>query len=260
MGATMPNAQTHLASVWDLLNRPPIQAVFGWLAEPEAQAAFLLGAISPDVRIVSGHSREETHFFGIPALDPRSAPVIFLDTWPELANAALVSRQQAAFISGYMTHLVMDQVWVERIVMDGLFIEGLEWGIGHPNWRLYSILMTYLEYRAASRLPRVALERLSAARPDHWLPFVEDKHLAAWRSHVLSHVGPGGARHISRLFARTNGLTSDEMESIVLSDEQMAAEVYGVISPAQIVIFDAETTSHSVEVVSGYLSGLALDG
>src|SRR5574341_1617964 len=153
----MPNAQTHLAAVCDLLDRPAIRDEFPWLAEDSARAAFLLGAVSPDARAVSGQPREATHFFLIPFADDRPAQEVMLATYPDLSRAGKLSREQSAFIAGYITHLVMDQTWVESVVMHGLFVEGARWGTHHPQWRTYCILMTHLEYQAADRVPGGAL-------------------------------------------------------------------------------------------------------
>ncbi len=251
----MPNAQTHMASVCDLLAQPPVQAAFPWLANDEARSALLLGAISPDVRAVSGHMREATHFFEIPPSDPRPAPVVMLETWPQLRDPALLGTPQAAFVAGYISHLIMDQTWVERVVMPGLFVNGERWGIEHPNWRVYGILMTYLEYRAAARLPRWAIDRLGEAEPHGWLPFIKDRHLADWRDHVVSVVERGGAKLISRMFAETNRITPAEMEAIVQSEERMDAECFSVVSREQVQAFEAEAACRTEEFVTGYLSG-----
>ncbi len=252
----MPNAQTHLTAVCAVLAQPPIQAAFRWLAEGEARSAFLLGAISPDVRAISGQTREETHFFTIPPADPRPAQAVMLEAWPTLRNAAALSRPHAAFVAGYITHLVMDQTWVEQVVMPALFVEGTRWDTGHPNWRLYAILMTYLEYRAAARLPTGVVEALLRASPDRWLPFVADTYLTAWRDHVTQHIREGGARRLSAMFAHASGLEPDDLEAIVLSEERMAAEAFCAVPRERLVAFENETQARSLRAVLDYLGSV----
>ncbi len=251
----MPNAQTHLASVCDLLAQPTVQAAFGWLADDQAQAAFLLGAISPDVRAVSGDIREATHFFDIPPRDAQPAPRAMLRAWPQLRDPRQLVRPQAAFVAGYITHLVMDQTWVEMIVMRRLFVAGTHWGIHHPNWRVYSVLMTYLEYQAAARLPRRAVDLLAQAEPHGWLPFIRDEHLIEWRDHVVSVIERGGAQLISRMFAETNRITPAEMEAIVLSEERMAEEGFAVVSREHLRAFEDEVGRRSASTATHYLAG-----
>lgn len=253
----MPNAQTHLAAVCALLARPPIQAAFQWLAEEPACPAFLLGAISPDVRALSGQAREETHFFDIPPRSAHPAHAVMLERWPKLRDAVQLGQPHAAFVAGYITHLVMDQVWVEQVVMPGLFIEGAAWGMGHPNWQVYSILMTYLEYRAVERIPAGTLATLAKAHPQDWLPFVSDHYLTAWRDRIARIAQAGGARRLSALFAESTGMTADELEAIVLSEERMQIEAFNIVPRERLAAFEREAETRSADAVLEYLGRIS---
>ncbi len=250
----MPNAQTHLAAACDLIDAISRASAVPWLVQGDAQSAFLLGSISPDVRIVSGHPREETHFFTIPPSDSQRAEDRMLRIWPNLQAAQNHGGVRAAFVAGYMCHLAMDQVWVNVIVMPRLFSEEHLWGVKHPNWRLYSILMTYLEYRAEARLPADRLDLLARAMPDHWLPFVEDRYLLEWRDYVVEMIRTDGARRTSEQFAQSNDLSGADLEAIVLSDQRMAADVFPVVSLEDLTAFEVESARRSYEVVLGYLT------
>lgn len=248
----MPNAQTHLASACDLMARPAVLNAYPALAEHTVQSAFLLGAISPDVRALSGHRREETHFFDIPPADAQPAHQHLFAAYPELADCVTLPAKQAAFIAGYIAHLVMDETWLKIVVMPGLFIQGAVWGTHHPNWWVYSLLMTYLEYRAADRLCAIALPGLSAAEPDHWLPFVTDRDLVRWRDHVAGMIGRGGARLISTMFAHTNDISPEELEAIVLDAGRMQQEAFRTVAPGQIDAFEVATDQRSEAAILAY--------
>jgi hypothetical protein len=250
----MPNAQTHLAAACDLLAQPAVITAFPALSGAAAQAAFLLGAIGPDVRAMSGHSREATHFFEIPPADERPAQVMMFEAYPELADFTTLPPEQAAFIAGYVTHLVMDETWLRIVVMPGLFIDGMPWGTEHPNWWAYSLLMTWLEYRAADRLCEIAILGLSVAQPHHWLPFVTDDSLRRWRDHVAGLIGLGGARLVSAMFAHTNDISPAELEAIVLDDARMEVEAFSVVSRERLRAFEAETAQHSESAVVTYFT------
>jgi hypothetical protein len=250
----MPNSQTHLHSVTNILQQPESRTVLPWLFEGPATCAFLLGAISPDVRAISGQAREETHFFDIPFTSEQTAQASLLARWPQIKDVTTLPPPQAAFIAGYMTHLVMDQTWVEMIVLPGLFIKGVTWNTRHPNWRLYSVLMTYMEYRAAAHIPDGTLDLMAQAEPDHWLPFVRDCHLADWRDHVVDRIKRGGPKLVSAMFARSNNITSQELEAIVLSEERMAEEAYPVVPHERLIAFESEANRRSYEAVLHYLS------
>jgi len=251
----MPNAETHLTAACDLLADPDIVQSFPWLSGESSRAAFLMGAISPDVRAIGGQTREQTHFFTIPPADDRPAPAVLCADWPQIAHAAQLGLDHAAFIAGYMAHLVMDQTWVEMIVMPGLFIAGTTWGFQHPNWRLYCILMTYLEYQAGERLPAHATASMVSPRPRGWLPFAADSDLSAWSSRVAKLIDDGGPKVVSSMLSQSCGLTPEAMEAIVLSEAAMSREAYPTIPRAQLLAFEAETARRSRAQVESYLSG-----
>jgi hypothetical protein len=179
-----------------------------------------------------------------------------LARWPQIKDVSNLPHPQAAFIAGYITHLVMDQTWVEMIVLPGLFIKGMEWNIQHPNWRLYSLLMTYMEYQAAEHIPDGTLDLMAQAEPDHWLPFIHDHYLSDWRDHVVDRIKRGGPKLVSTMFARSNSMTSQELEAIILSEERMAEEVYTVVSHERLLAFETEANRRSHEAVLHYLSPL----
>lgn len=249
----MPNTQTHLAAASHLLGAAALPMTIPWLAQPDMQAAFLLGTISPDARVVSGHTREATHFIPIPPPPGVLAQDMMLDAWPELRPQSVARQAQAAFVAGYLAHLIMDQTWLDIVVLPGLFIDGIDWNTRHPNWRLYSILMTWLEYQAAARLQPNITALLATATPEHWVPFLEDQHLIGWRNHVLQTIQTDGARRTSQIFARSNNLMAEELEAIVLSEERMAHEAYPVVPPEQLQQFAGETDRRTQQAVTAYL-------
>jgi len=251
---SMPNSETHLAAACDLLARPDILSAHGWLSDATARAAFLMGAISPDARAVSGQPREETHFFTIPITDPRPAHITMLETWPAIASPS--NRIQAACVAGTITHLVMDQTWVELLVMPSLFIDGMAWSPAHDNWRLYCILMTYLEYQAARRVPSGTTSLIAGGKPNTWLPFVADRVLGDWCRLVAKAIKQGGPRQVSSALAKTCRLKPEELEAIVLSESEMDAQAFSSVPPDRLTAFEAETARRSAEAVTHYLSSM----
>ena len=250
----MPNAHTHLAAASEVLARPDFRSAVPWLSGEAERAAFLVGSISPDVRVVSHQPREETHFFEIPSAPDHRAVPAMLDAWPTLADPSVLGHTQAAFIAGYITHLIMDELWVDEIVMAHIYVNDEPWGRKHSGWWLYSLLMTYLEYQAAPTLPTDTAPTLKQATPDHWLPFARDRHLKQWRNHVMRMVKTEGARRTSALFARSNNITPKALEAIILSDEDMTREVWSNVPQEKIDSFRSLAVKHSLEAVCSYLT------
>ncbi len=242
----MPNAATHLVAAWDLLDRAvPARA-------PDARAAFLLGVITPDVKAISGATREATHFYTIPP-DDVSATRAMLSGHPSLASCRALAPTHAAFIAGYLSHLVMDEVWLHDIVMPYIYVDRAQWGPSHPRFRLYSYLMVYLERQSAGHLVDEAPRLLLRAEPDNWLPFVHDRFLRAWRDQVAEQITVGGADLVTRYFAEMNGMMMEEMASITSSEARMAEVVYPIVPLAHIEAFRQRTRERSLETIAGYL-------
>ena len=99
-----------------------------------------------------------------------------------------------------------------------------------------------------------SFDLMAQAEPDHWLPFIEDHYLYDWRDHVAGMIKQGGPKLISDMFAKSNGMTSEEMENIVRSETRMAEEAYTVISHEQLLAFETEANRRSYEAVLDYLS------
>lgn len=257
----MPNCQTHISALYTVLQRPRMQQEAGWLAEPRYLSALLLGGITPDARAIARISRESTHFYDIPmAPDDLPAHIRMLETHPDLCTIDPDQRPlHAAFVAGYVAHLVMDVVWLDHIVMDGLFIDGMPWGIHHPNWLRYSLLMTRMEYDADRALPRSYFSKVREVDPDRWLPFMPDRFIRKWRKVVADRVEEGGARLVSTHFSRTNHMSTDELESMVLDDEQMDRVVHDQIPRRQMDDFYEETYRRTEEAVLDYLAVLAVN-
>jgi hypothetical protein len=253
----MPTASAHLAAATDLLDDPAL-AVRPRLASGEPRGAFLLGTISPDVRVVSRLTREETHFFDIPLSQGAPASQRLLEQHPALADANALPEAQAAFVGGYMTHLIMDEAWLELVVMPYIYREDRPWGSDHPNFRLYSLLMTYLAEWGGKRLPEAQVDALRAAQPDGWLPFASDADLVFWRERVLEHALADAGRQTAQMFAALMGSNGDALYAVVCSEEAMAREVFSVVPPGTLERFRQAAHQRCLVMLDGYLASPAV--
>src|SRR5438094_833706 len=121
----MPTPFTHLAAADELLARPELA--------PDVKAdlraelpAFLFGNTAPDVQTISGQPREATHFFQVPLQGAPPAGRQMLGSFPALAARAALPAAQAAFVAGYLAHLVFDQIWI-RDIFEPFFGEAAAW-------------------------------------------------------------------------------------------------------------------------------------
>ncbi len=77
--------------------------------------AYLLGATSPDIRVITKQDRLSTHFFDLNEHDHQDSVSSFLLTYGHLALPENLNAETRAWASGYVTHLVMDEQYITGI-------------------------------------------------------------------------------------------------------------------------------------------------
>lgn len=90
----------------------------GELKSPRIDAgrgAYYLGATTPDIRVITRWDRERTHFFRLDDFGEQSGVHRLFDEQPRLRDAATLDEQTAAFMAGYISHLVMDEAYICQI-------------------------------------------------------------------------------------------------------------------------------------------------
>jgi len=74
-----------------------------------------LGSTAPDIHILMRWNRERTHFFDLQDLGEQSAVAAMFEAYPALACPAELSPPTVAFVCGYISHLVMDEIWINDV-------------------------------------------------------------------------------------------------------------------------------------------------
>jgi len=74
-----------------------------------------LGSTAPDVHILMRWERERTHFFDLQEFEEQSSVAAMFDFYPALARPAELSSATVAFVCGYISHLVMDEIWINDV-------------------------------------------------------------------------------------------------------------------------------------------------
>jgi hypothetical protein len=102
----MPNLSAHLGIAKDAasrLNHPTVDRHLG---------AFLLGSVSPDIRIITRGKRDDTHFVNLDFQREGEGLEGLFQLHPHLAQAAALTEPTRAFIVGYASHLFADELWI----------------------------------------------------------------------------------------------------------------------------------------------------
>jgi len=217
---------------------------------------FLLGHTAPDVQTVSGQTREETHFYTIPRVSPpasegiRPAYESLFAAHPVLARAESLPPSQAAFVAGYIAHLLLDELWLDAI-FQRYFLP--DWAPWRERSFSHNVLRTWMDRQDQQRLNGSIATALRKAEPQGWLPFVSDRHLRAWRDWLVEQLGPGRSVRTAEVFARRMGVSAVEMEAVLMSPQQMETRVFRHIPRAALQSFRDTGYERSVALIGWYI-------
>jgi hypothetical protein len=79
------------------------------------RGAYYLGSTAPDIRAITRWDRDLTHFFDLNDFGHQDSVGALFDAHPELSDRTEVAGGTAAFLAGYITHLVLDQGWISDV-------------------------------------------------------------------------------------------------------------------------------------------------
>lgn len=241
----------HLTVAQQILAEPGLDAEVRELLVGQA-GPFYFGNTAPDVQVVSGQPREATHFSTLPPSDPRPSHEIMFAAHPELARPDALPQARAAFLAGYIAHLMLDELWMKNIFYP-YFGRGASWGQDlRERLVLHNVLRTHLDFEDLPRLGNGTGRALQRATPDRWLPFTEDHYLILWRDEIAGQLAPGAPVRTVEVFARRMGISPDEFEAL-LAPEVVAERIFRHIAPDQLAAFRQEGLERSIALIGAYL-------
>lgn len=80
-----------------------------------ARGAYYLGATAPDIRAITRWERDLTHFFNLDDFGHQDSVRAMFQAHPALSDAGTLNAETAAFIAGYLSHLVLDEGWINSV-------------------------------------------------------------------------------------------------------------------------------------------------
>src|SRR5258708_3792192 len=102
----MPPIFLHMALARDISGQLHADAL-----ESE-HGAYLLGATTPDIRVLTRGNRQDTHFFDLENYEHQDSVEEFFNTHSHLSQPERLDTQAIAFVCGYATHLVLDEQYI----------------------------------------------------------------------------------------------------------------------------------------------------
>jgi hypothetical protein len=249
----VPTPFYHLSIAIDLLHHPHLQDSARRKLSSE-RAAFLFGNTAPDVQVISGQSRQDTHFFTLPIT---GASVLaweqLFTSHPQLSQSGQLAPNRAAFIAGYVCHLQADWYWIKNIFGPN-FSRSCSWGTFKSRLYLHNVLRSYLDEYVLRSLPPGLDSCLNQVRPHQWLPFARDEHLLAWSSFLAQQLHPNGKIKTVEVFAQREGSDPQEFSALLSSAERMDQEVFVHVSRNQLAQYRQELLATNLDFLNNFLA------
>ena len=250
----MPTPIMHLVLAEEILSSDDLSPVTRRLLA-QHRGSFLLGNTAPDVQTLSGQHRDETHFYTLPRTSDRPAHETLFAIHPVLAHPERLPPARAAFITGYIAHLVLDELWLDDIFLR-YFGGRQSWAPWPERSFIHNVLRTWMDRRDQQQLNGTVAMALQAAEPCDWLSFVKDRFLWAWRDWLVEQLGPGHTVQTAEVFARRMGVPVTEMEAVLSSPQQMEGRVFRRVPRTVLQSFCDTGYRRSVALINWYMGGL----
>jgi hypothetical protein len=249
----VPTPFYHLSLAEQLLKHPHLPEKIGHFLQ-NSLCGFLFGNTAPDVQVISGQPRQETHFFNLPIQtgDPLAWELI-LSYHPNLAVAEQLPPLQVAFLAGYLCHLQADWLWVKDIFAP-IFGPHCSWGTFRQRLYYHNVLRAYLDMHILPDLHPGLDVCLCRVNPDGWLPFVQDRYLMEWRDLLFPQLQPGADTKTVEVFSARQGISAPDFRTLFESEERMQQEVFEHVPQQLVQRYNQKVLDENVRMLSDYLA------
>ena len=247
----MPNLRAHIDLAHQAaarLGHPTLQANMG---------CFLFGSTSPDIRVITRKKREIYHFAQLD-FDSLGAGIEGLfESYPHLFPSSRHNPQTQAFVSGYLTHLIVDESWI---------IDMYRRYFGNPEVFHDDVKGNVMDRALQLELDRRSVEPPNAAEMLNEITvegievgFIPSETLCDWRDWVVTSLVRGFTWERLRFMAgRISG--GDEThpahtlaDDFVRSVPQGLANLYDHVPQRSLADFREQTVDALVCAIEGYL-------
>lgn len=233
--AIMPTPFMHLDYAERMLAHPDLD---GHVRETltENLPLFYLGSVVVDINNISDVKRSTTHFHTLP-LTKEQFPVGFermMQNYPQLDAAHKLETFASVYVAGYAVHLLMDLVWLRRIIVK-FFVYNEAWADVERMKRFLgsTLLLAYLTDESVDVLPQNVGDVLDSAEPPSplssipWLPL---DAVLDWQKLVSSQIRPGGQIQTDEIYGERMGVTPQQFRAYLEDDEWLQKELFDRVS------------------------------
>ena len=248
----MPSLGSHLASA---------RLLAGRLAHPAIEAdrgSFYLGSTAPDIRVITRLDRERYHFFALDDFESQDSVARMFEEHPSLRNSARLDEATRAFMAGYLTHLVMDQDYIETIYR--VYFGPAAWG-DDPRGNVLDRVLQYEMDRRERESPETMSDlrdSLYGCALDVDCGFIDRAMLEQWRdvSASLTEYAPDWERfsYIASRHLKRAGVTTDaEYQAFLEQIPELLQETLRSVGTAKVEAFFEIAQQRTVVALREYL-------
>ena len=247
----MPNLPVHI----ELAHRAARRLAHPVLADNLGY--FLLGSTSPDIRVITRRSREEYHFVPLDFHKVGAGIEGMFRSHPGLASAGSHEPATQAFIAGYMTHLVVDEMWITGMYRSYF---------GNKEVFEDQVVGNVMDRALQLELDRRAWDAAGANRPSLEsacdgveLDFISRETLHEWRLWVLGTLERGFSWERLRFMARRIAAGREDHPAHQVADEFLQSVPRGLrrlfdsVPDQRVTDLQGRTVDELVRVVGDYL-------
>ncbi len=222
--------------------------------------AYYLGSTTPDIWITTRWDRRRTHFFDLNELGDQGAVAALFDEHPELAASGHLNPSTRSFVAGYVSHLVMDEVWITEIYRP-FFGPGSPCG-GDTRANLLDRVLQY-ELDRRERAKRETMDHVRhemAASPlDIHVAFIDEESLRRWRDIAVEVAGHGpdwkSFRYLAGRYLKEYGIgTPEDLEQFMRGVPEMLEEAVRHVGWDHVQAFLDKSRSGMLQAIKDYLS------
>ena len=228
------------------------------LLQDEAGSLYL-GSTAPDIRIITRWERERTHFFDLSRFDEQQGVQGLFEAYPRLARPSELKGATAAFVAGYISHLVMDETWINDVYRP-YFGERSALGGGIRANIMDRALQFSLdsEKRGDKELMGDIVAQVARCELALEIDFIDGDTIRRWREVVLDVVNRSpdwerfryaAGRHLGQAVVESPELIEEYMRSL----PDLVEETLRYLTPERVHAFAEEALGRSLEAVREYL-------
>lgn len=223
--------------------------------------SYLFGATAPDTRLISGVDRDDTHFYNLDGDDSQDGVAELLRRYPELTQASRLNETTRAFVAGYFSHLIADELWIGDIYRP-FFGRSSPWGadpLANIMDRALQFELDRKERLNAANMTRIR-DYLAAIDMHIQVGFLSMIHLEQWRDFVIGATlrdpgWEGFVRFAERYLLAQQRVTPHQWELFLASPEVFWERSISHVPQERLETFRENSIVRSAEQLRQYLEG-----